>query len=266
MKFKKSRYRVNGIAGDFYYDSSRTSFDGLFLSLIGLPSFPGPNKMIEEVVKYGYIVIQPHYPGTYDSDGELSPSAFYEVFEHLNLLLHTGIPKGGSVIDIPKTNIVLTGHSFGCAALLRGVCKFEYEANAIFFGPAAHYSRESPDYGLIEDGPEHFSKLRLSHPHTYRLAELSEWATIINGKDLPPNHPQTNKIKGAAIVVGENDAYCDKNACKENLPTLIQAYFGSSCKVKWYEVEQAGHPLTDLVSSGNFHICNLLEEFKVGRV
>ncbi len=78
--YKKFRFIENGLAGDLFYPdpSRKITAKSAGLYLFGLPSFIGQNEVTYALTANGVISCQPHYLGTFDSEGQFSPQSVIE--------------------------------------------------------------------------------------------------------------------------------------------------------------------------------------------
>jgi len=258
LKVKRFRFIEEGLAGDAFYERGRQDFAGVAVYLYGLPSFPASNPVTVALVAAGFIAIQPHYFGTYDSEGEFSPTSMVATLEAVGRSVLQGRliqAKDGTPFEIPRTVSVCVGHSFGCAAALRGFHKLPGVTTLVLLAPAAHYGQGEEDYGVRDVGLDDLEYVRTSHPHTYRLAPASEWAEILMGKDPLPTAPQPSSLRNVWAVIGDEDTYFDLPVAKERMPRLLEAYCGSQTARQLVVLPGCGHPVAELLSNdGGFNL------------
>ena len=251
LKMKKFRFVEDGLAGDVYFDRSRDSFSGLALFAYGFPSFPGPNAVIEALTAAGLVVISPHFRGTYDSEGEFSPESLVSTVEDVARLVGRGYlaqGKDGKHFDLPERWVLIVGHSFGCAAVIRSWFHLKGVEALLLLAPTAHYSIHDPDYGVREDGMAQLDYVRETHPYTYRLAPDTVWRDLFSGIDEP--HAQNVSASNApsvTAVIGEQDAYFDVEVARVNMSRLIDRYVGDTSPAV-HVLRGCGHPLAELVN------------------
>lgn len=257
VRTKKFRFIEGGLAGDVYLNRDNPSPDRVAVFLYGFPAFPGPNPGIEALLAAGYIVIQPHYWGTYDSEGLFSGETMVSTSAALCALVARGYltqSKGETRFPLSPRITLCVGHSFGAAAAIRSVRDMPDLTTLVLLSPTAHYSTSQPDFGVREDGPSHLSYVRSSHPHTYRLADDSEWE-ILKGQDPIPNSPYPNALERSILVFGELDTYFDIPQAVQAMPGLVTAYCGDGLKVETRVIPGRGHPVSELVGSdGGFDL------------
>ncbi|MFJ5306792.1 alpha/beta hydrolase family protein [Streptomyces sp. NPDC088350] len=249
---KKYRLRYGSIAADLFVDRAWGALHRpLAIFLPGLPDFIGPTALTTELVRHGVTVLQPHLAGTYDSDGLFSPDGCRDTLRQTSKAISEGglVPAGGSrPLNVEPTKISLIGHSFGGITALRWFGELQ-GLNSLFFTSAAlHYSRQSPDYGLDEDGRASFESLAASNPHTYRVGDMEAWDPILTGIDPLPSHP-LGAVSSVKLIYGASDKYFDLDAVRENAPDLVSAYVDVDRGVSLEVVPGAGHYLPEIVAA-----------------
>lgn len=251
MKIKKKRYYNSKIAVDVFYNPeiNIADFKKAVVSISGFPDFIGINPLTQLLVGSNVLVFQPHMAGTFDSGYLFNPEGAIRTFIALNDLINNA---NGS--DLPSTNaikmpwnidsVLLTGHSFGGFFALRFFNLIENVEKILFTSSVFHYADR---YGCLEIGPEQYEKVSNQYPYTYRLADISEWMGMWEGKDKLPTAP-LGKAKEVMIIYGENDKYFNIELIKQNLLELVRRYIVSD-NIKIEIVKEAGHPLIELLDS-----------------
>lgn len=251
FSIKKYRLRYNSIAADFFADRAwETPNRPLVVFFPGLPDFAGPNALTVELVRHGVAVLQPHLSGTYDSDGRFSPEGCRDTLAQTSKAISEGglLPAAGNKpLNFEPTKISLIGHSFGGITALRWFNKLQGLNSIVFTSAALHYNRNSPNYGLLDDGRASFASLAVSHPYTYRLGSMTAWDPILTGADAIPSQP-IGAVGGVRLIYGENDHYFDLGAVRENAPGLVSSYISTIRGVSLDVVPGAGHYLPEIVA------------------
>jgi len=253
---KRIRFFVKGIACDVYYpeDIEPNGKAGLYLH--GFPGSIGVNIVIAYLLNEGYTVLQPHYPGTYDSDGRCEPETAISMIKEVAQGISDGRVeniKKKELISIPKNIEICVGHSFGCFVALRGSRYLPSLKTLILLGPAITYGSNENSCGLKEDGDFHVNYVRRSRPFTYRLGSTAAWRNLYRGTmDVIED-----KIKGNAKyvigIVGTEDKYFDLAVLRENFENIIRAYIPSVNVSKLIMVENASHDSKTLLRSGTIN-------------
>ena len=258
---KKKRFVVDGLAGDIYFEPNiEPTAASMFL--FGFPAFIGPNPMTHKVVSAGYLSFQPHYLGTYDSDGQFSPKTLMETCKISQRCFDTGrvyLPAEETDYLLPAKLSILVGHSFGCFAAIRGVQMLPNVKLLILMAPAVHYRRNNPDYGLKEDGIAHFESVRRAWPRTYRMAALNDWIQVLEGRDPLPSNKSHLSLQEVHCIIGANDKYFDMNMVKKNIEKVVRAYVGSNARFILTILPDCGHYIDELVNQSSLDISALLK-------
>jgi hypothetical protein len=273
MEIKKYRFIDNGLAGDVYYPHPNTGIKpktaGMYL--FGFPSFIGPIEVTTALVADGLLSFQPHYYGSYDSDGLFSPNSVVETSKTSQALFDRGYitrMPDGSKFELPEKLEILIGHSFGCFAAIRAVPFLKTLKVLVLLAPTIHYSRTNPDFGVDEDGVAQIESVRISNPKTYRLASAEEWRVPMLGQDPIPNLGNHPTLEEVVVVVGENDKYFDLKALRANLPLLIRGYCGEKTEYTFLTLPGVAHAINSghLEKQNGFDFSGLLRKHKLANV
>jgi hypothetical protein len=255
---KKFRFLDDGLAGDVYYDETKEPRSTAIMAT-GFPAFPGPNEFITSLVSSGLVVVHPHCRGTFDSDGQFTPGSIAQTYVQLNQLLTASSLTNAvslAAFKLPGPPILSVGHSFGCLIALRTCHSIPSLRGLVLAAPALHYR---PEYGLKEDGKQHYAEVGRAWPRTYRLGPPTEWAAIFEGRDpLPASNVAHPSLLKVAVVVGEKDKYFDLIALGQHVRAIVTSYVGSNADQTFTVVPGAGHPISELVRNS--------EQFDIGAV
>ena len=246
---KKFRMLEAGLAADVYYDKQRKTFSGVGMFLFGFPAFPGANIAIQKMTEAGLVVINPHWFGTYDSEGLFSPDSMVDTIRKCGQLVSRGYltnAKNGACFEVPAHWSAIVGHSFGCAAALRSSGSLPHLENLILLAPTAHYGTGDRDFGVREDGLAQLEYVRTTHPYTYRISPSSTWVEMLTGKDR--GKPKGAPPRRAVIVFGSDDTYFDTRIAQMRMADLVHEYTGYK-ETKVVVLPGKGHSLVDLVSN-----------------
>lgn len=199
-------------------------------------------------------MLQPHMAGTYDSTGEFSPEGCRRTLQETSNAIQQGrlTPAGSDkALTLTPTKISLIGHSFGGIVALRYFSEIAGVQALVFTSAALHYGRDDPDFGCLEDGPEHYRSVAVTHPFTYRLAPAGEWIEILAGQDAVPPAP-VGSVRSVRTIYGGNDKYYELDAASRNIPNLIAGYV--TARDQHFDIiPDAGHPIAELVSARSVH-------------
>lgn len=217
--------------------------------LYGFPGSNGSNLFIEYLVDKGFIVFQPNYPGTFDSDGKHSPLNSISFMENVSNIIQDGKfseIKSNKTINFPPRLDLLSGSSFGCFVALRCTHYFEKINSLILFSPVLTFSTSGEhDCGFFEDGSENVDYVAKSRPFTYRLLDKREWLDLYNGKfDLVVNKGNVNKVFS---VIGENDGCFSIDKYKSNYKDIINTHLNTDL-IQNILVSGGKHSISTLLS------------------
>lgn len=247
---KKFRFIDGGLAGDVFLPDRQASAAGIFL--FGFPAFIGPNEVTRAFVDNGLISFQPHYFGTYDSDGQFSPTSIVDTCRRSQEFFDRGSvaqTKNNEPFKLNQQIEICVGHSFGGLVALRAAHSLHNLKVLVLMGPTLHYSRSNPDFGNNADGMKSLGYVRLANPRTYRLAPDSDWQTLMSGREPLPPATQHPTLREVIAVVGEHDSYVDIPAFQQSFHLLVAAYCGPSVQHSIVVVPNGGHTLDYLVDA-----------------
>lgn len=251
MKIKKKRYYNSNIAVDVFYNPKIdiADFKKAAVCISGFPDFVGINPLTQLLVGSNVLVFQPHMAGTFDSGYSFNPEGAIRTFIALNDLINNANGSDMPSADIIKMpwnidSVLLTGHSFGGFFVLRFFNLIENIEKILFTSSVLHYAER---FGCLEIGPEQYEKVSNQYPFTYRLADISEWMGMWEGKDKLPLTP-LGKVREVIIIYGENDKYFNIELVKQNLIELVKSYIISD-NIEIKIVKEVGHPLIELLDN-----------------
>jgi len=238
---KRTRFIYEGLACDvFIPDDVRPGRLGLYL--YGFPGSIGEAAPTRAFLQSGYPVVQPHYPGTYDSAGECSPSTAMEMVRILGNALKGGSlesVKDGSPIVLPHAVTTCVGHSYGCFVALRGAACLEGLRQLILLGPAVAYGPGK--VGLREDGGAHVNYVRRSRPFTYRGLDPTDWAAFYAGAYDGPVGRAPDSLLEIDLRVGADDKYFDTAVLLEHASEVVKEALPGAPEARIKVVADAGH-------------------------
>lgn len=260
----KARIRIKGMAAQVYWpDTGETQRLAVVAS--GLPYAPDKEPITELLVQSGYMVLQPQYAGTYDSDGAFSPTAAISTLLNWQQLLQVESTlfdhRGHRWVTLPTDVGLLVAHSFGTygaiGALLRG---FNARA-AMMFSPMFEFGTQSTSAGLRVDMEKHIRHIEGALPLTFRLTSPDEWIDFFLHTDS--FHPFPDMLKeGRAIplicVCGTNDPSIDCNRSMVYVRDFCTRYARRLRLLEYIRIPGAGHDWSALLSSD---VCRALSSF-----
>lgn len=220
---------------------------GTALVLLGFPATIGESALTRFLQGSGLTVVQPHYAGTYDSDGLFTPeSAIATVADIAEAL------SRGTVVDIkrmtsrsvPGPARVCVGYSFGAHVACHSLVSLATTTELVLLAPAVTYGDDNT--GFSTEDLSFMDYVARSRPHTYRLGERTEWAELFGGRhnDFDPSHGQ---LRSVHAFVGELDESINATQLRAGLPRII-GRIAPAAVTETHTVEGAGHSSTALLT------------------
>ncbi|PTX56823.1 hypothetical protein C8N43_1488 [Litoreibacter ponti] len=222
---KKHRIIHDGLCADLYVPEGRPSI-GTAVYLYGFPGSMGQTDPVQQLVKFGFSVLQPHFPGSYDSSGKCTPAACFEVLGKLEAMVQSGtLPnaKNGKHISGVEPISVLVGHSFGAYAALHGCSPLQEVREIFLLGPAIAFSSSLDGIGLNEDVDKQFSYIQKTRPFTYRLGGKGEWRELYSGSSDRDFEREAGKIERVFMVCGAADPYFNHELMEKNGEEIVRS-------------------------------------------
>src|SRR5829696_8715070 len=143
---KRFRISVKGIMSDVFLPKVSSSKSALYY--YGFPATIGSNELTDLLVLNDVGVIQPHYPGTYDSDGAFTPKNAIKMSKNICEGLNKKIVnlKTGKPVTLSKVKIIFA-NSFGCFIALKSIKYFPELEYLFLFAPAITYGNAETSSG-----------------------------------------------------------------------------------------------------------------------
>jgi pimeloyl-ACP methyl ester carboxylesterase len=247
-----ARYRFvyKGIMCDTY-EPSNGSAKEVALLLYGFPATIGENAATDFLRANGFLVLQPHYPGTYDSEGAFTPQSAVDMVSLIaEALSHGNVHdvKRNSTRSVPGRISVCVGYSFGCIVALRSLPYLTTLRSLLLVSPAISYGKAEVDSGFEEEGPPFIDYVRRSRPFTYRLGDNTSWDAFYNGAFNRPSGEPPGSLHSVLGLVGSDDSSFDLEVLLRNFDPIVRTYVGRYPGVQLLTVEGAGHSINDLIT------------------
>jgi len=247
------RFRYKGIICDVYEPKSgSTPYAAIFL--YGFPATIGENSATDLLLSCGFTVLQPHYSGTYDSDGLFSPQSAIETLQTLIEAMSSGEAydlKKEFLRTLPTDAVICVGYSFGCMIALRALPYLSCLRTLLLVSPALSYGNAPLRSGFREGGPEFLDYVRRSRPFTYRLAEALFWNELYSGAFNDPTGPPSESLRSIVGLVGRQDPAFDLELLQQNFISVIQRYTNVQADIKLVVVEDGDHRINSLIKDQN---------------
>ncbi len=251
---KRFRFLVSDQMCDVYEPDAPTALGRCAVYLLGMPATLGATPITDQLVKAGYHVLQPHYPGTYDSAGFFSPTKSIEAIQHL-----IGAATSAPVIDLksqkskslPSRLDVCVGQSFGAFVALRVAASTKSIEDLLLFSPAITYGQGATSCGFLEDGPSFISYVRRSRPLTYRLGSDRSWNDLYDGLlDTPASRGVDGGLRRIVGVVGTEDELFALDQLTSRFDSLVRAHVNPVATTSLEVVTGGGHSTDSLYEFG----------------
>lgn len=246
-----SRFRFShqGLMCDAYENKNETA-NKVALYLYGFPATIGESPATKLLASQGYLVVQPHYPGTYDSTGKFSPHTASEAVQTVANAFASGVVmdvKKNTSRNVPKNIVVCLAYSFGSIIALRSLSFLPDLRSLLLFSPAITYGEASLPSGFRDKGKQFMKYLRRSRPYTYRLGDDHSWDQLFNGSLNKPVGSSPKSLEYVLGVVGGNDEWFDHAILNRNFEPVIRRYVGDAPKVNLVTIESGNHGIGTLV-------------------
>ena len=252
------RFVYNDILCEGYSPDEDHSNGETAILLYGFPATIGQNKVTDELLENGFTVIQPHYPGMYDSGGVFSPSNCITCIDIVNKAIQRNniIDVKNKEREIPNKITICVGQSYGCFVAMRSFKFLPELRSIILLAPAVNYGQKDSNCGFFEDGNDFIAYVRRSRPHTYRLADDEEWERLYEGLLDPSETYTAHKIERVVGIVGMKDDSFDIKLIRKSFKSIIRSKVGDLPKIQLVEVVDGKHKSASLI------VDNGLDEFR----
>jgi hypothetical protein len=243
---KRDRVIIDGTCIDVMHSGKQCK--NCVLYFYGFPGSIGVNALTEKLVSLDIMVLQPHFPGTYDSAGSFDPfsgstvlSTVYSHDEHVCKSV-----KSGKDIKILKPSCVY-GHSFGAFAALEGVYKAEGISKLVLLAPAISFKDNREGCGLKGEDVTHYDYVKRSRPYTYRLSKRENFEKLYSGKLEDRNRKAPVSLKKVVGIVGEEDKYFDRTILSNRFEGIIKSELVGAFDISLHVVPEGTHSLNTLI-------------------
>ena len=258
---KRDKFIDAGISYDIFWNPDIKS-ETIGLYLYGFPGSIGANNLTNLMLDSGLKVIQPHYPGTYDSARLFSPEESYTFMKKLDETINTGTvysTKKDKNINFKGKLKFAIGHSFGCFSLLRSAQYFKDIETIILFGPAITYTSNSKNNtytGLIEDPEKHINYVTRSKPFTYRMGDKKLFYKLYDGHYDKLDLSLNRKLKNIIGIVGTDDPYFNNEILNKEFYKFLKSSTSNNVNIKLITIEGANHSVQTLLTDEVTNIIN----------
>ncbi|MEO1523379.1 MAG: hypothetical protein AAFU78_21745 [Cyanobacteria bacterium J06633_2] len=223
------------------------------IHLPGLPNSPMPIPGITEfLIGLGYEVLQPHYPGTYDSAGAFNPYNSFECVSFWANGLRDGtIEKLANLqnLEANRTVALLSCHSFGSYTGMKALRNgFEVE-KAIFFGTSFCYGPEGERFGIRGDKTEHSRFVERAFPKTFGVSEdgIIEEFFMRHSHDSLAGFAKRTSTDCVAVVPNA-DPTIDPAASKVGVTSFFDDHPTAILLHDFLVADKAGHAVASMLT------------------
>lgn len=247
-----NRFRIieKGLCCDVYYDKSLKEHK-LALFLYGFPATIGENELTGELVKRGYMVLQPHYYGTYDSEGDFTPdSAFRSVNSIIDITRKSVVTnlKSNQITTIPQKISLCIGYSFGAYVLRHSLNQLIDVENVLLFSPVMSNCPQNQLCWANENALEHLQYVLRTRPYTYRIKDTSMWINKYVNDEMASCSLQNYNVKKVAWIIGSKDDTIIKPVIIDRHEKVAHDLINPNAESKLIIVENGAHGINSLVN------------------
>lgn len=233
----------------------------LALVLLGMPATIGESELSNFLNELGFTVLQPHYSGTYDSDGQFTPkTAISSIISCLGSIQLGEVldVKSGQNRKIPRKITCLIGYSFG-AHIAFHVIPEVTPKTLLLISPAISYG--SDDTGFKSEGVSFYGYMQKSRPKTYRMGPISDWHSLFSAQ-LNTFPKATNLSLKIVTVVGAGDPSIDRVKLEQGLRNLTEYNLPGSSTLETIVAPQGAHSIRSILADDHVRrqIGDLLEK------
>jgi pimeloyl-ACP methyl ester carboxylesterase len=220
------------------------------LQLYGFPATIGANKLTEYLAGSGYTVVQPHYPGTYDSPSTFTPTSAFQMVAAVARAI-----ESGPITDLkrmePRTLppiTVVAAQSFGCLVAVQTARHVPQLHTLLLLAPAITYADDCESIGYREDGATHLAYVQRTRPFTYRLGNVEDWLNMYAGRYDWPIGSRASCETVAGVVGTEDDSF-DFSRLRCNFASVVARFLDAHPLL--VEVQGGGHGVDTLLNDAS---------------
>ena len=246
---KRYRFIEDGLCCDVYYNKEYSN-NKCALFLYGFPATIGSNDMTELLVEKGYTVLHPHYYGTYDSEGDFTPSAAYKTVEAINRIVKNGQVrnlKNNTVSRLPNVITVCVAYSFGAFVLKHTIKHLNAVKTVLLVSPVMSNNKRNALCWVNEYGAEHLGYVVRTRPFTYRIKDTTEWYSEYVNDDYEQSDCLENSVENILWLYGKRDPAIVEELLTEKYTMASGQTLSRSAKCDILCVENGNHGINSLL-------------------
>lgn len=251
-----SRFRFieNGICCDVYYDKNRSNGQ-CALFLYGFPATIGSNSLTDILVNKGYMVLHPHYYGTYDSSGDFSPDSAFLTVKNIVDIVHRSTVinlKTDKPINLPTNISVCIGYSFG-AFVLRHTIQYLCGSNnhlksILLVSPVMSNNPDNAYWWVNEDGEEQLNYVCKTRPFTYRIKDRNRWEIDYVNDTSGSFYKGEDNIENVLWLYGKDDSIMIEEKLLNRYLPATKNCFSLKATVDIVGVPEGEHGINSLIT------------------
>jgi len=257
---KRYRFIENGLCCDVYYNKEYSN-NQCALFLYGFPATIGSNDMTELLVEKGYTVLHPHYFGTYDSEGDFTPSSAYKTVEAIYKIVKNGQVrnlKNNTMLKLPNRITVCIAYSFGAFVLKHTVKHLDEVKTVLLVSPVMSNNKRNVLCWVNEYGAEHLNYVVRTRPFTYRIKDTTEWYSEYVNDNFEQNDSLDNSVENILWLYGKRDPAMMEELLTEKYDMASKQTLSKSAKCTILCVENGDHGINSLLTNTSREVLNSL--------
>ena len=236
------------------WSPSDTGEQKIAIHLPGLPNLPTPIPGITQLLaRAGFNVLQPHYPGTYESEGQFDPYETYRCVAHW--ISHL---ESGDVVDLKRESLLgikagpdlLSCHSFGSYVGFKALRQEVHVKKAMFFGTSFRYGIDGQQYGVRGDKTEHSRFLERAYAKCFRSSQkgIIEEFFVRNSKELFEFENSSASMVRCLAVAPDSDPTIDYAASEDGVKGIFESYPNLFSLDRFLVARGAGHSVASMLT------------------
>lgn len=247
-----NRFRIieDGLCCDVFYDKSRTNNE-VALFLYGFPATIGENELTVKLVERGYMVLQPHYYGTYDSKGDFTPETAFKTVESIVNIARKSLVKNlknNSMMHIPPNISLCIGYSFGAFVLRHSMDYLMDVDKVILVSPVMSNNPNNELCWANENALEHLQYVMRTRPYTYRITNIDAWMRQYVNDEKREKTSRDNNVRKVFWLYGKDDEAIVSRKIDDSYIFATQNFIGKYADAKIVAVENGGHGINTLIN------------------
>jgi len=199
----------------------------------GFPAIPKRQEVLEYLANQGFLVFQPRYRGTWESDGEfLAQSPIVDIRDVVEVIKSNSIQELFSMktftFDIQRISVI--GTSFGGSVALSSILIPEVQ-KVVALSPVVNFKTFNTTYK--EQDLKQIGEFMLrAFANGYRFTR-ENWTRLLSGEIIPPIEIETDESREKIFII-----QCEDDQTVNHRPVTD---FAQKLKVKYELLSTGGH-------------------------